>query len=78
MICYFGNKLFKYGGRPAVLILYSIQRCLNHRRDLSDSSPSSLYSLVCDVPCIAPLIASVALYRTLSILLQNESLFVWS
>ena len=55
-----------------------VQRCLNHRRDLSNSSPSSLYSLVCDVPCIAPLIASVALYRTFSILLQNESLFAWS
>ena len=57
----FGN-IFKYGRRPVVLILYSVQRCLNHRRDLSDSSPSSLYSLVCDVPRIAPVIASAALY----------------
>ena len=54
--------LFKYGGRPVVLILYSTQRCLNHCLDLSDSSSSSLYSLVCDVLHIAPLIASAALY----------------
>ena len=56
------NILFKYGGRPVVLILYSVQRCLNHHHDLSDSSPSSLYSLVCDVPRIAPVIASAALH----------------
>ena len=54
--------LFKYGGRPVVLILYSIQRCLNHCLDLSDSSSISLYSLVCDVPRITPVIASGALY----------------
>ena len=74
----FGNILFKYDGRPAVLILYSVRRCLNHLRDLSDSSSSSLYSLVCDVSHIGPVIASAALYRMLSILLQNEPLFGWS
>ena len=41
---------------------FSVQRCLNHRLNLSDSSPSSLHSLVCDVPRIAPVIASAALY----------------
>ena len=58
MMCYIVN-IFKYGGRPVVLILYSVQRYLNH---CGDSSPSSVYSLVCDVPCIAPVIASAALY----------------
>ena len=53
--------LFKYGGRPVVLILYSAQRCLNQHLDLSDSSPSSLFSLICDVPLIAPVMASAAL-----------------
>ena len=57
-----GNILFKYGDRPVVLILYSVQRCVNHHRDLSNSSPSSLYSLVCDVPRIVPVISSAALY----------------
>ena len=41
-----------------VLLLMSFK----HRCDLSDSSPGSLYSLVCDVPHIAPVIASAALY----------------
>ena len=58
----FGNILFKYGGRPVALFLYSVQRRLNHHLDLSDSSPSSLYNLVCDVSRIAPVIASAALY----------------
>ena len=49
--------LFKYGDRPVVLILCSVQRCLNHRLDLSDSSPSLLYSLVRDVSCMAPVMA---------------------
>ena len=77
-MCFFGNILFKYGGRPVVLILYSIQRCLNHRLNLSDSSPSWLYSLVCGVPRVAPVMPGTALYRALFILLQNESLFGWS
>ena len=54
--------LFKYGGTHVVLILYGVQKCLNHTHDLNDSSPSSLYSLVCDVPRVAPVIASAALY----------------
>ena len=58
----FGNILFKYGDRPVVLILYNVQRCLSHRLDLSDSIPSSLCSLVCGVPRIAPVIASAVLY----------------
>ena len=45
-----------------VLILYSVQRCLNHCLDLSDSSLSSLFILVCDVPRLAPVMASAALY----------------
>ena len=51
-----------YGGRPVVLNLYIVQRCLNHRLDLSDSSPSLFYSLVCDVPCMALVMAWAALY----------------
>ena len=74
----FGNMLFKYDSRPVVLILYSIQRCLNHHLDLYDSRSCSLYSLVCDVPYIVSVIASAGLYWTLSTLLQNESLFGWS
>ena len=58
----FGNILFRYGGRAVVLILYSVQRCLNHCHELNDSSPSSLYSLDCDVLRIAPVIASATLY----------------
>ena len=58
----FGNILFRYGGRAVVLIFYSVQRCLNHRHDLNDSSPSSLYSLVCDVLRIAPAIVTAILY----------------
>ena len=53
--------LFKYGGRPVVLILCSVQRCLNHRRDLSDSRPSSLCSLVCDVPRIPQMLPQMFL-----------------
>ena len=45
-----------------VLILYSVQRCLNHCLDLSDSSLSLLFILVCDVPRLAPVMASAALY----------------
>ena len=54
--------LFKYGGRNVVLILYGEQKCITNPHDLRDSSPSSLYSLVCDVPPVAPVIASAALY----------------
>ena len=43
-----------------VLILYSVERCLNHRLDLSDFSPSSMFILVCDVPRIASVMASAA------------------
>ena len=45
-----------------VLILYSEQRCLNHCLDLSESSLSSFYILVCDVSCLAPVMVSAALY----------------
>ena len=45
-----------------LVILYSVQRCINHRLDLGQSSTVSLYSLVCDVPLIAPIMASAALY----------------
>ena len=62
MICCFLVTLFKYSGRPVVLFLYSVQRRLNHCLDLSGSSPSSLYNLVCDVSRIALVIASAALY----------------
>ena len=62
MMFNFSNMLFKYGGRPVVLILYSMLGCLNHCLALSDSSSSSLCSLVCDVPRITPVISSGALY----------------
>ena len=54
--------LFKYDRRPVVIILYSIQTCLNHSLDLSDSSPSLLYIFVCDAPRIGLVMASAALY----------------
>ena len=53
---------YGYGGRPVVLNLYIVQRCLNYRLDLSDSSPSLFYSLVCDVPRMALVMAWAALY----------------
>lgn len=71
----FINILFKYDGRHIALILYGAQRCLNHHLNVSDSSPSLLYILVCYVPWIA-LAASATLHWT--ILLQNEPLFSWS
>ena len=58
----FGNILLKFDGRCGTFILYGVERCLNHRHDLSDSSPCSLSSLVCGVPPIAPVMASAALY----------------
>ena len=54
-MCYI---LFKYDGRPAVLTLYSVQKCPNYCLDLSESSPI----LVCDVPRVAPVMANTALY----------------
>ena len=44
---------FKCDGRPVVLILYI--QC-------TKMTPSSLYSLVCDVPQIAPVMAGAGLY----------------
>ena len=65
-----------YDGRLVDLILHSVQRPLSHLLVLSESIPSSLYILVYDVPSIEPVMASAALYRTLSILPQNESSLV--
>ena len=59
-------------------ILKKIQSCLNHLLNLKDSSPRSLYSLLCDVPFIAAVIARVALYCIHSILVQKLSLLGWS
>ena len=65
-----------YDSRLVDLILHSVQRRLSHLLVLSESIPSSLYILVYDVPRIEPVMASAALYRTLSILLQDESSLV--
>ena len=59
-----------------VLTLEKVQSRLNHLLNFKDSSPSSLYSLVWAVAFIAPVIARVALYCILSILVQKLSLLV--
>ena len=58
LVMYYSNMIIK----TVVLILYSVQRYLNHHFDLSDSSRRPLYSLVCDIPRIGPVMASTALY----------------
>ena len=60
-----------------VLILYSLQRCLNYRHDLNNSSPSSLYSLVFDVPRIAPVIASATYIILNTFYLTAKWIILW-
>ena len=58
---------------PFDLILKNVQSCLNQPLNLKNASPSSLYSLVQDVPFFSPVVGRAALQRTHSILIQKLS-----
>ena len=51
---------------------------LNHLLDFSDSKPNSIIFFSLDVPCMAPTMASAALYWTDSSFSLKDSLEGWS
>ena len=51
---------------------------LNHLHGFSDSKPNSIKIFSLDVPCMAPVMVSAALYWTNSSFSQKDSLESWS
>ena len=74
----FRIRLFRYYSAWFFIFLNMQHKLLRHLLNFSDSKPNSIKLFSIDVPCIAPVMASAALYWTDPSFLQKDSLEDWS